>query len=149
MPCQSATDRFLAAAEQPLWAAITTLEGTGPPAEAALLRVIDALKADGYARLKTFTGRSTLAAFLALAAREILIAELPAAFQASPRRTWPRFERYFAAAIRKRVSRRFPRADGSARDDRSSTARNSSTPRSGSIWKATWSIEASPRAAPG
>lgn len=113
-----ATERFLKLAERPLWIAVSALEGTQAAGQAALLRVLDGLKAEGWARLKKFDGRSTLATFLPLAAREILIAELPMTFQREPQTAWPRFERYFARAIRRRVSRRFPRADAAALDDR-------------------------------
>ncbi len=112
-----AVDRLLDMAEQPLWAAVSTLEGSGAAGEAAMLRVLGGLKADGWAQLARFDGRARLAAFLSFAARDILIAELPAALKAAPRQTWPRFIRYFERGIGQRVARRFPRADAAARED--------------------------------
>jgi hypothetical protein len=58
-----------------------------------------------------------LASWLALFARQALIEELPQALDAAPDAAWRRFERIFGRDIRRRVARRFPRADQAARDD--------------------------------
>jgi len=112
-----AAHRFWDFAEQPLWAAVSVLEGAGPAGEAAMGRVLDALRADGWARLARFDGRARLRVFLSLTARDILIAELPGDLAVAPRQAWPRFIRYFHKAISQRVARRFPRADIAARED--------------------------------
>lgn len=113
----SALERFLEAGAPTIWSAVILLEAEGPSAEAAFLRVIDALKADGFRCLKGFDGRATLATFLSLVTRQVLIDALPDAFATAPQQAWRRFDRAFARDIRRRVSRRFPRADQAARDD--------------------------------
>src|SRR5688572_1194452 len=65
-----AARRFLDRVSTTVWSAVVKLEGGGPDGEAAFLHVVAALKAEGYARLRSFDGRSRLSTFLALAARE-------------------------------------------------------------------------------
>jgi RNA polymerase primary sigma factor len=113
----AATEHFLDLAAPTIWSAVAVLAGAGRPGEAAFVRVVEALKADGFRRLAAFQGRSTLAGFLALTARAVLIDDLAAAFDQAPAQAWPRFQRLFARDIRRRITRRFPRADTSARDD--------------------------------
>ncbi len=112
-----AIDRFLGLASPVIWSAVVRLEGEGAAGEAAFLRVIEALKSDGYSGLKAFDGRSTLASFLALFSRRVLIQELSGELAAAPDAAWRRFERIFGPDIRRRVSNRFPRADSAARED--------------------------------
>jgi len=112
-----AADRFLDIATPTLWSAVAALAGAGRSGEAAFVRVIAALQADGYRRLAAFQGRSSLAGFLALVARAVLIEELAEAFADQPAQAWPRFQRLFARDIRRRIARRFPRADAAAHDD--------------------------------
>jgi RNA polymerase primary sigma factor len=113
----AAIDRFLDLAERPVWTAASALAGSGRAGEAAYRRVIDALREDGFARLAAYKGRSSLAAFLALTCRAVLIEDLAVAFAAAPASSWPRFQRLFARDIRRRIQRLFPRADDAARDD--------------------------------
>ncbi len=113
----AAIDPFLDAAGPPIWSAVVLLEGDGPAGEAAYLRVLDALKADDWRRLRAFDGRASLATFLALVARQVLIEELPKALAAGPEGAWRRFERIFGRDIRRRVARRFPLADQAGRED--------------------------------
>ena len=112
-----AIDSLLDMAGAPIWSAVVLLEGDGQPGEAAYLRVLDALRADDWRRLRPFDGRSSLATFLALLARQVLIEELPRALAGGPDAAWRRFERIFGRDIRRRVARRFPKADQAARDD--------------------------------
>ena len=115
---KEAAARFVDVASAGIWAVVVTLEGEGPEAEAAFLDVIVRLKADGYARLRAFDGRSRLATYLALAARDILAERLARRFVEAPGQVWSRFERFFAAEIRRRVQQRFPRdADTGLRED--------------------------------
>jgi len=109
--------RFLDIAAAPIWSAVSQLTAGDRAAEAAFGRVIGALKARGFARLAGFQGRSSLAAFLALTSRGVLIEELAFAIQDSPQAAWSRFQRLFGRDIRRRIARRFPRADEAARDD--------------------------------
>ncbi len=104
-----ASARFIDYASPLLWSAVTRLEGDGAEGEAALLHVVAALKADGYARLKAFDGRARLSTYLALVARDILAGRLARRFSEAPDQAWSRFVRFFERDIRRRVSQRFPR----------------------------------------
>lgn len=115
---KEAAVRFVDVASASIWTVVVTLEGDGPEAEAAFLDVIVRLKADDYARLRAFDGRSRLATYLALVARDILAERLARCFVEAPGQVWNRFERFFAAEIRRRVQQRFPRdADTGLRED--------------------------------
>jgi RNA polymerase primary sigma factor len=114
----AAAAQFLERASQPLWSAVTRLEGGGEDGEAAFLHVVSALKADGYGRLKAFDGRARLSTYLALVARDILAERLARRFSEATEDAWSRFARFFGQDIRRRVSQRFPRdAAASAQDD--------------------------------
>jgi RNA polymerase primary sigma factor len=113
----AAIDRFLDLAGGPIWNAAAALAGSGRAGEAAYGRVMEALRENGFARLSAYQGRSSLAAFLALTCRAVLIEDLAGAFAAAPAAAWPRFQRLFARDILRRIQRRFPRADETARDD--------------------------------
>jgi RNA polymerase primary sigma factor len=113
-----AAARLVDAASASIWAVVVALEGEGPQAEAAFLDVIARLKADGYARLRAFDGRSRLATYLALVTRDILAERLARRFVEAGGQAWRRFERFFALEIRRRVQQRFPRdADTGLRED--------------------------------
>jgi RNA polymerase primary sigma factor len=113
-----ASERFLDATSATLWSVVVKLEGEGADGEAAFLEVIDALKADGYARLMAFDGRSRLSTYLTIATRDILADRLVRSFVEAPRKSWARFERFFGPDIRRRVAQRFPREINSGhRDD--------------------------------
>jgi RNA polymerase primary sigma factor len=111
-----AANRLIEAFSPTLWSVVVKLEGEGPHAEAAFLHVVAGLKADGYARLKTFDGRASLATYLAIVARDLLAERLIRDFITTPRHAWTRFERFFGTDLRRRVAQRFPR-DASARED--------------------------------
>jgi RNA polymerase primary sigma factor len=115
---KEAAARFIELASASIWAVVVALEGEGPQAEAAFLDVIVRLKADGYARLRAFDGRSRLATYLAVVARDILAERLARHFVEAPGQVWSRFERFFATEIRRRVQQRFPRdANTGLRED--------------------------------
>jgi RNA polymerase primary sigma factor len=113
----AAAQRFLDATSATLWSVVVKLEGDGADGEAAFLAVIEALKADGYARLKAFDGQGRLSTFLAIAARDILADRLARSFVEAPRKSWARFELFFGSDIRRRVVQRFPREVSSGRRD--------------------------------
>lgn len=112
-----AAQRFLDAAAATLWSVVVRLEGDGADGEAAFLGIVEALKADGYGRLKAFDGQSRLATYLAIVARDILADRLARSFVEAPRKSWARFERFFGEDIRRRVARRFPRDASTGRLD--------------------------------
>jgi RNA polymerase primary sigma factor len=111
-----AAKRFVEAVSPSLWSVVVKLEGDGPQARDAFLHVVAALKANGYARLRAFDRRASLATYLAIVAREVLADRLVGDLQKAPRDAWKRFERFFGADLRRRVAQRFPR-DAGARED--------------------------------
>lgn len=108
---------FLDLASGPIWTAVCALEGQGAAGEAAFNHVVDQLCANGFGRLRAYDGRSKLSTFLVLQCRDILLAQVSRAFVETPRQAWQRFERFFGADIRRRIRRRFPRADAAAGED--------------------------------
>jgi RNA polymerase primary sigma factor len=112
-----AAKQFLEAVSVPVWAVVTRLEGNGGDAETAFLHVLTCLKANGYARLQAFDGRSRLSTYMVLVAREVLAERLARRFHEAPRDAWGMFMHYFDADIRRRVARRFPRDSGTAVHD--------------------------------
>ena len=113
----AAAQRFLDATAATLWSVVVKLEGDGADGEAAFLGVVEGLKADGYARLRAFDGQSRLSTYLAIVARDILADRLARGFVEAPRKSWSRFERFFGADIRRRVTQRFPREGSSGQRD--------------------------------
>ena len=99
-----------------LWSVVQKLEPAGPDAELAFLQIIEALRADGYARLRAFDGRARLSTYLALVARDVLADRLANRLVATPQTAWRTFEHFFAADIRRRIAQRFPREEA-ARED--------------------------------
>ena len=114
---QAAIGSFTQIAGAAIWPIVVKLVGEGKAAEEAFLDVIAALRAHGFARLARFKGRSTLAAYLVLVARDVLAERSMRAFATAPDVAWARFERYFGPDIRRRIGRYFPRADASAIED--------------------------------
>ncbi len=112
-----ALDAFLQAAAAAVWPVVSRVEATTAEAEAAFLVVIAELQAHDFARLRRFEGKSSLAAFLALTTRDILADRSARAFAEAPERAWRRFERLFGQDIRRRIRRRFPRADEAQTED--------------------------------
>lgn len=110
-----AVARFLELACPLLWSVVQKLE-PGAEAEAAVLQIIEALKANGYAKLKAFDGRAKLSTYLVLVARDVLSVRLANRLIETPRSAWRAFERFFEADLRRRIARRFPR-DQAAWDD--------------------------------
>jgi RNA polymerase primary sigma factor len=102
--------RFIKLAGPILWSVVRRFEA-GPGAESAFLEIIDALKANGYARLRPFDGRGRLSTYLALVARDVLAARLANRLAAEPQAAWRAFERFFRADFRRRIAQRFPREE--------------------------------------
>lgn len=112
----AAIAEFLGVAQRSIWPAVVILTGEGR-AENTFLDVISGLKADGFARLKRYDGRSQLSTFLTLQSRDLLAMEIAGGFAAEPDRAWRAFERLFGGAIRARIRCRFPRADEARQND--------------------------------
>ena len=78
------------------------------------LHSFTSLKADDYARLRGFDGRSRLRTYLSLVARDVLADELAGQFSKMPHEAWERFSRYFETDIRSRIGRQLPSKLGRA-----------------------------------
>jgi RNA polymerase primary sigma factor len=107
---RGAASDFIERVSETLWSVVTKLEGEGPDGEAAFLHVVAALKADGYARLRGFDGRTRLTTYLSLVARDILADRLAKRFDGAPHDAWSRFVRFFEVDIRSRVAQQLPRS---------------------------------------
>jgi RNA polymerase primary sigma factor len=112
-----AVARFLEIASQTVWSLVIQLETNAAAREAAFRQVLASLPNDGFSRLKSFDGRARLSTYVALIARDILAEGLARSFVEAPRDAWARFERFFAADIRRRIARRFPREAGTSLHD--------------------------------
>ena len=109
-----AASRFLEHVSTTLWSIVVRLAGDGADAEAAFLHIVASLKADDYARLRGFDGRSRLRTYLSLVARDVLADELAGQFSKMPHEAWERFSRYFETDIRSRIGRQLPSKLGRA-----------------------------------
>jgi RNA polymerase primary sigma factor len=109
-----AASRFLEHVATTLWSIVVKLVGDGAESEAAFLHIVASLKADDYARLRGFDGRSRLATYLSLVARDVLADKLAGQFSKTPHEAWERFSRYFETDIRSRIAKQLPRNLGRA-----------------------------------
>ena len=109
-----AAGRFLEHVSTTLWSIVVKLAGNGADGEAAFLHIVASLKADDYARLRGFNGRSRLATYLSLVTRDVLADQLAGQFSKTPHEAWERFSRYFEADIRSRICRQLPSKLGRA-----------------------------------
>jgi RNA polymerase primary sigma factor len=112
-----ATKKFLDVATTTIWRTTSAVVGPRGEAEAALLVVIAALKANGFARLASYDGRSRLSTFLVVVTRDILGEQVAQLFALEPDKAWRRFDLLFGGAIRVLVRRRFPRAQPADQED--------------------------------
>jgi RNA polymerase primary sigma factor len=112
----SAITLFLEIACPVLWSVVQKLEPPGADAEAAFLQIVEALKADRYARLRAFDGRARLSTYLALVARDVLADRLAKRLVATPQSAWSDFELFFKTDIRRRIAQRFPREEAGRED---------------------------------
>jgi RNA polymerase primary sigma factor len=113
----AAMRQFLALAGAAIWPVVLTLVSEGPAAEGAFLSVLTALKANDFARLSRYDGRSRLSTFLTLVTRDVLGEEVAQLFSLDRDHAWRRFDRLFARDIRLCIRRRFPNADEARRED--------------------------------
>jgi RNA polymerase primary sigma factor len=113
----AAVRQFLDLAGAAIWPAVLTLVGKGPAAEGAFLSVLTALKANDFARLSRYDGRSRLSTFLTLVTRDVLGEEVAQLFSLDRNKAWRRFDRLFACDIRLRIRRRFPDDDAAHHED--------------------------------
>jgi RNA polymerase primary sigma factor len=113
----AAVQRFLDLAGAAIWPVVLTLVSEGPAAQGAFLSVLTALKANDFARLSRYDGRSRLSTFLTLVTRDVLGEEVAQLFSLDRDKAWRRFDRLFARDIRLCIRRRFPDADEAHHED--------------------------------
>jgi len=109
-----AANQFLEHVSTALWSIVVKLAGDGADGEASFLHIVASLKADDYARLRGFDGRSRLATYLSLVVRDVLADQLAGQFSRAPHEAWEQFSRYFETDIRSRIGRQLPSKLGRA-----------------------------------
>ena len=107
-----AWERLVRRIADTVWTACRLLCGDDADSRAAFSDVMEALRADGFRRLRTYNGSSRIETFVALVTRDVLAERLLRLFQAhSASDGWTAFERFFAADINRIINRRLPGAD--------------------------------------
>jgi len=107
-----AWERLVRRIADTVWTACRLLCGHDDDTRAAFSDVMEALRADGFRRLRHYNGSSRIETFVALIARDVLAERLLRLFQAhSESDGWTAFERFFAADINRIINRRLPGAD--------------------------------------
>lgn len=95
-----------------VWTSCTLLCRGDEEAREAFAEVFEALKADGFRRLRRFDGSGSIPTFVALTAREILAERLMRMFaDGLLDQAWTAFERFFKRDIDRILRRRMPGAD--------------------------------------
>jgi RNA polymerase primary sigma factor len=113
----AAVSRFIDLAATQVWSVVVALVGDGAVGEKAFLTVIAAIRANGFARLLRYDGRSRLSTFFTCLSRDVLGEELARSFSLEPNKAWQSFERFFAADFRRLINRKFPRATETRSED--------------------------------
>ena len=110
--------RFVRRAADAVWSSCRRLTRGEAQSRAAFDTAMAALKANNFAALKSYDGRSRLDTFLALFTRDVLARDVLARVAADANKGWPSFEALFADDLRRLVRRRLAHArwEG-ARDD--------------------------------
>lgn len=107
-----AWDRLVGRVADPVWTVCRLLSANDDDAHSAFGEVIDALRADGFRRLRPYDGSSRLETFAVLLTREILAERLLHLLRPDgDADAWTAFETFFAADIRRIILRRLPGAE--------------------------------------
>jgi DNA-directed RNA polymerase specialized sigma24 family protein len=104
--------RFVARVSDKVWVACTLVTSTETETEAAFKDSMEALRADGFRRLRPYDGSSTLDTFITLLAREFLSERLIRLIGEPGDAGWKSFEAFFGVDIRRIIRRRLPAVDG-------------------------------------
>lgn len=116
----AAWERFVARVGDTVWTACLSLMSDETKARSAFTSVFDALRDNGYSRLRAYDGASSLERFIALSARDILsIAVLNGIIhhhcetdRTGPlNEAWACFERFFQPDIQRIIRARLPGLD--------------------------------------
>lgn len=107
-----AWDRLIGRVADTVWTACRLLTGDEVQARAAFAEVMEALRADGFRRLRPYDGSSRIETFVALLTRDVLAERLMRLFQpGNGDRGWAAFERFFSSDIDRVIARRLSGAD--------------------------------------
>jgi len=107
-----AWDRLVHRIADTVWRACRLLAGNDEESRNAFAEAIDALRADGFRRLRPYNGSSRIETFVALVTREVLAERLMRLFQPNCGTAgWTAFERFFQADITRIIARRLPGLD--------------------------------------
>lgn len=107
----AATDGVIRAAADLVWTACVRVTRARAESEAAFRDVMAALRADNFARLRGYDGRSRLRSYLALVVRDLLCERVFKVLALDIECGWRAFEAFFAADIRRIILRLLPGAD--------------------------------------
>ena len=109
-----AANHFLEHVSTALWSIVVKLAGDGADGEAAFLHIVASLKADDYARLRGFDGRSRLTTYLSLVVARYSRRPVGGAIQQGPARGVGAILAFFETDIRSRIGRQLPSKLGRA-----------------------------------
>jgi RNA polymerase primary sigma factor len=97
-----------------VWTACLRATKDKADAEAAFREVMTALRAGGFARLKSFDGRAQLRVYVALVVRDLLSEGIVRRLVLDADTGWRAFEAFFADDMRRIITRNLPGSDNAA-----------------------------------
>jgi RNA polymerase primary sigma factor len=103
---RSAQAEFLRRISGIVWTSCTILVGDGAEARAAFEDVAATLSADGFARLRGYSGRGRVETYVSVVVRDILAVRVLRLLQDDKARGWKSFEQFFSADLQRLVRRR-------------------------------------------
>jgi RNA polymerase primary sigma factor len=103
-----ATESFLRRIGDVVWRVCRLLTGDEAAARDAFTQVLAGLRADQFARLRNYDGRSRLETYITAAARDLLAQRVLRLLRTEPRKGWIAFEKLYANDIRRVILRRLP-----------------------------------------
>jgi RNA polymerase primary sigma factor len=103
-----ATESFLRRIGDVVWRVCRLLTGDEADARDAFTHVLAGLRADQFARLRHYDGRSRLETYITAAARDLLAQRVLQWLRAEPHKGWIAFEKLYAGDIRRVILRRLP-----------------------------------------
>ncbi len=110
---ESAWNRFVIATADTVYCAATSIFPADQSEQEALI-LFQLLRADDFAAIRPFDGRSSLNAFVALKAVDLLSDRIMSRFPVDSEAAWMAFERFFGPEIRRFVNCRFRLPPGSS-----------------------------------
>ncbi|MGC2777285.1 MAG: hypothetical protein WA418_16785 [Bradyrhizobium sp.] len=93
-----------------VWTACRRVTRSNTEAEEAFLHVLEALRANGFARLKGYDGRARVRVYAALAVRDLLCERTIKLLAVDAALGWRAFEAFFGEDIRRMIARMLPGA---------------------------------------